>query len=564
MALNTPSHMLNEVHNNLQNADKMYGLFANPVLKPVEYQSTVPWVQKKIEKPETFTYTENRVIRFTLPRSGLIDPRSIRLSFNCRAVPQDVTTNTTLGHQGGFVFDISSIFSRVSLSVGRNQVISDQDGYNYLTRVLSKIGYEYQSTTSHRAQFQGLGSFAGISNQVSAGRRYWHSAGPGPSTKTQALDVSRRYLIPLNLGLFNQQRPIVLDPFSEQLELELTLDKGSMAIIHDLGLTQSTPTYYVEVGYPTLHFTYFPLSNSPLYKRVDAQLSNNGFSYQHIQWSHNQTQLNSKALKQRISIPINHKWIRYAIACITCEEDQQLQNWSAFRTYATLDPTLTQGAAYNGTNATILTERLNVKRASIKTYQWIYNKHQRFPELPCPVITAPIVPTVNSATGVVIDPPTNAVNAITPVPPIDSTYMAYGEEVWYHIEQLFMANKEMMMGMCLDPKEGYFAHYNSTNAGAPPLTATEESDAQNSKVYGTSGIAGRVACNFFMVGNFSQPLYDGTVACLKGGTDNETLELELELNGLTTNVSTPRMILHTFVAYDNILKVNYQGIELEH
>lgn len=565
MSLSTSAKLLNDAHNNLQNAHLMYSLYASPIMRPTPYQTNIPWCQKKIEIPETFTYRENRSFRFTLPRSGLIDPRSIRLSFNCRAVPTGAVG--TVSHQAGFVFDINSLFSDVSLNVGRNQVLSHQRAYNMIARTTAKIGNEFQINNTQRGLYMGGGRALDLFNGAeSTSRMAYHTLlGQVSGTRYVTVDVSRRYMTPITLGLFVQQRPLVLDPFNEQLELEITLDKGDIALVNHLGpapaVTQP-PTIFAEIGYPTLHFTYFDLGNTPLYKQVQNQLDKTGFSYQYVQWMHNQSPLNAKVLRQKIRIPIHHKYIKYALALITCDEDRASQAFSSFRTYATLDPTSTNGNTLLTTDP-VKEERRNQKRGCIKTYQWIYNKTQRFPELPVPVINSPEI--VSQSPEGTESEPMAGTTKVAPIQPTASQYISRGEEVWYHIEQLFLQNKEMAMAIGLHPNDSMFIHYDSPHPAYGSITNSSDEGVLNLQKYiGASGTTtGRVASNFFMVGNFTQPLYDGTVACLEGGTNNETLELELELNGITSNTSPPKMILHTFVAYDNILVVKNDSVVVD-
>jgi hypothetical protein len=54
------------------------------------------------------------------------------------------------------------------------------------------------------------------------------------------------------------------------------------------------------------------------------------------------------------------------------------------------------------------------------------------------------------------------------------------------------------------------------------------------------------------------------VGCLQGGSNNESLELELELNGITSSATPPKMVLQTYVAYDNILVVKNDSVVVDH
>jgi hypothetical protein len=550
------------MHSNYDNVMKMYGLFSNPVVKPVAYSKDIPWQQMKIETAETFSYRENRSIRFTLPRSGLIDPRSIRLSFNCRAMPQtgNITT-TTLQHLSAFVFDINSIFSKVSLQVGRGQVLSEQVGYNYITRTMTKFATEAQmNNLSQRSNYGGTGTADGYSGTTPQGRMGYHGIAGNLTTRYNNMENSRRYLVPIQLGLFIQQRPIVLDPFCEQLELEITLDKGDVAIHHNSAINANIVKYYVEVGYPTLHFTYFPLNDTPLYKVVDNQLNNNGFSYQFSQWDYNTFTLQSQQRRQRIQIPVFKKWLKYAIAIITCEADKENQAFSSFRTYASLDPTSLFNFTFNNT-ALAIEQRKNLKRSTIKQYQWIYNKQHKIPEKPCQVCTADDFEAINTTTGVVVDPMLNNDFVIVPRSTTANQQTNSGEEAWYMLEQMMLQNKEMLMHMSTGSIEQTFVPYLSSSPYFGAITAGDERDG--TKLFGNGTIPGRVCCHFVMTGQFSQAMYDGTMACLAGGTDNETLELEIETNGVTSNPNPPKMVLHTFVAYDSIMVTKYGQTTLE-
>jgi hypothetical protein len=564
--MNSNASFVRDTYDNVENATAAYMTLSKPVIKPKVFQNNIPWKQMRIDLDETFTYNENKQFRFKLPRSGLIDPKSIRLSFNCKARPDvsDTEISTTVSHKAAFSFDINSIFSKASLQVGRGRVLCEQPAYNWISRILSKLCTEPQTNLSQRAWMEGLGQCGAIGENAPGARLNYHAAAP-LITKNLSMEVARRYVVPINLGIFMQARPLILDPFSEQLELEFTLDRGDIAPIHDQIPTTNIGKYYTEVGYPSLLFTYYPLENTSLYTPMLKQLSSPGFSYQYIQWDYNNFNITSKQQKQVFDIPIFKKYLRHAIAFITCTSDVGSQAYSSFRMYSTLDPTSTFGVGYNS-SSTAKTERANTRNASIKQYQWIYNKNIRIPDEPIGVINTRMFQSYDTRDGTPIDigaeSNVNQHSSIRSV--VSDPLVNNGEEAWYHLEQTFLADKSKKMSLSHVVTEGMFCSVHATTDVFGSFTNGEEGNVRLEKYYGSSGTTvGRVCSNLMMVGQFSQPLYDGTIGCLSGGTNNETLELEIQLNGVSTADSPPTMQLHVFVAYDNIVNVTDSGVEID-
>lgn len=560
--------MVNKLASNVDNASQMYLEFSKPVVKPVAFQNNIPWRQMRIDIDETFTYNENKSFRFKLPRSGLIDPRSIRLSFNCkcRADQGEAKISTTTAHRASFSFDINSIFSKVSLQVGRGRVLCEQNAYNWISRFLSKVFVEPQTNLSHRALLEGTGQTAAIGDNAPGAKLNYHANLPSIQ-KNLSMEVPRRYITPIQLGIFMQKRPIILDPFSEQLELEFTIDRGDIAPFHDQTPTTTIGKYFVEVGYPSLLFTYFPLDNMPLYYPIKKQLQSPGFSYQYLQWDYNTFPMTSKQQKQLFTIPIFKKYIRHAIAFISCNDDLDSQAFSSFRVYNTLEPTSSYSFTFSTTAAAQL-ERSNIKKASIKQYQWLYNKHIRIPDQPIGVTNFRSFPLYDTTTGTVVPSGSEGSGATQSAirQTISDKHINNGEEAWYHIEQTLLKDKEEKMALSHVVTEGIFMPIMANSDFYGCQTNGEEGNISTSKYLGSGGLVlGRVCSNFFMVGQFSYPLYDGTIGCLSGGSNNETLQLEIELNGVVSDTPnpSPSMQLNVFVAYDNIVNVTEDSVDIE-
>jgi hypothetical protein len=557
MALSSNQRFLEQMYNNRAQAKLKSSLLAEPVLMSDTVQANIPWKYEKLALEDTFVFGEKKTITFKLPRDGLIDPRSLRLSFNARAVLKSLDGTSIgsapLGHTAEFCFDINSIFSECNLLVGRSQILHKQPGYNLFSRTISKFANELQMNLSSRGLFSGMGistafSFSGANN----GRLGYHSS-RNVSTGNQGLEVSRRYMVPINMGLFLQQKPIYLDAFNESLQIEFVLDKADIAVWTSLTVATAATLiggYFLEVGYPKLHYTRY-LPSPQLKAEINLMVRSNKLNYQYVMWDHSRFSLPSSVMKHTVQIPISRKWLKHSFAVLRCELDNTLA-FNKFRTYSSLDPSSTNGASF-----AVAADRRYAKQSAIRRYFWKYNS-QIIPEKGVDVITPhPRVQAVDINGASVVD--ANNANTLYPVTTIDDTFQTPGVEAWYFIEQLFLRNKEMQLSICRPAAETVLLPVEISPAFS--LSAGgEEATGADQKFIGSGGsVTGRLCNEFMMVGLFSESTYDGTVKSLSGGCENDTLELHIEYNGISENAAPPQMFLDVFTAYDNILSIHENG-----
>ena len=553
MAVSSNLGFINDTQDNYANAQLKSLLLDTPINIPATVQSNIPWKYEKIEILDSYVYKTNNVIRFTLPRNGLIDPRSVRFSFQVRALK-----TPTVAAAAGFNFDINSVFSRCEIKCGRHSSLIDMQQYNVFSRMISSMATEYQTVLNPRAAMLGVGRYTPFGQNIAAGRTYYHSH--TQSTSLQPLGITRRYMVNINAGLFSQQKPIYLDGFNDDLVIEFTIEdpRNCVYFMHVIATNNLTPQVLtgvsVEISNPTLHYTRY-MPSPTLYKDISTRVMNGTFAYQYNNYECFKFPIKARTIKHTFTIPVSRKWLKYAVAVIRCDRDREQNQFSALRTYASIDP---------NTNA-LLTS--NVPRAyryhkqsAIKQYQWRY-VNQYIPEQPVRVLN----------TNPVFYNPNGTEVAALPVdfegPQYTDTlkynFAGPAVEAWYMVEQLFLKHKELNLQHASD---GFPV---PMDQGSPywPMICIPEDGVFNSFLNVGDSTAGdqigRNQGNLMMVGNFSECDYEGKSLALSGGLENEGLQFEFECNGVSDN-PTPEndMFLEVFVAYDNILQLMPTGVKL--
>lgn len=559
MSLSSNPAFLNDTQDNYANATLKHSLLADPVVAPQTVQANIPWKYEKIELIDSYTYKTNDTIRFTFPRDGLLDPRTLRLSFQVRGLIEGgVLGPPPTLYDAAFTFDINSIFSRCTLKCGRHQVISDIEPYNLLSRTISKMANEYQMLQTQRSIYTGMGSNAGY-NPTSVGRLNYHS--PGNTSRFQPLALPRRYLVNINQGLFAQQKPIFLDAFYDDLVLEFTLDKPTVSTYFSTGNNQinTTPNplaALLELGNPTLHYTRY-IPTPPLQQELSIMLDNSRLAYQFHNHDYYRFNIKAQTKKHVFQIPVSRKWLKYAVAVIRCDADRDASQWSALRTYASIDPNLNPVQT-----SSITLAAKYAKQSAIQQYFWKYG-NQHIPSTP--VRVANTTPIYYDANGV----PITGASAPT-TQRFDFSVHQYAHvtpavEAWYMVEQLFLRHKELQLQLCPLPTDAQFFPIDPHTPYASLAAAGMDDATGNQQIVGTTGPTanGRIPAHFMMVGLFSESGYEGNVMSMSGGLDNESLELHFECVGISDN-TTPetRMFLEVFVAYDNIMQATSNGVIL--
>lgn len=555
MALSSPLGFINDTQDNFKEAELKYKLLRDPIVTPEVVQSNIPWVYEKIELVDTFAYKTNDTIRFKFPRSGLIDPRSVRISFQVRALITSTVADSNL--TGYFVSDINSIFRRCTLKCGSQQTIADIDPYNVYARTLSKMAHERQMTLTQRNTFNGCGGSEStpFSTTNTNNRNNYHSG--GFTGRPQVLATPRRYMTQVLLGPFTQQKPLYLDPFHDDLVLEYTLDHPSFcAVLTSSGNPLDAPTRFVtmvEVGNPTLHYTRHIITDE-LHREMQIMIKSSQIKYQYHAHDYYRYPIIPGQKKHVFRIPVSRKWLKYAFAVIRCDKDRDAPQWDSFRTYASIDPTCNSTLALS-----IPLAYQFAKQSSIKEYQWQY-AGQKIPNLPVRVSNTTTA-MMNRQTNTPVVGASNTLTQRFDYSTLEYPFVTPGVEAWYMIEQLFLRQKELQL-------QTYDAAAETTLLPVDPVSPYERlvgsyEDGNITQTQGTTVLTGRVPCNFMMVGQFSEGMYDGSVQALSGGLENESLELHMECVDISSNsVPETSMFIDIFVAYDNILQLAENGILL--
>lgn len=561
MALSSNPGFLNDTQDNYANATLKHSLLTAPVVAPQTVQSNIPWKYEKIELLDSFVYKQNDTIRFSLPRNGLLDPRSLRLSFQVRGLIDGAATPTTL-YQVMFAFDMNSIFSRCTIKCSNQQIISDIEPYNVLSRTISKLANEYQMSQTQRCMYSGMGlSTAGFDPTGTGNQRQvYHS--PQYVSRPQPLAITRRYMVNVNQGLFAQQKPIFLDAFYNDLVLEFKLDRPSVSTIFgttSLSLS-TTPLPYVsmiEVGNPTLHFTRY-LPTPSLQRELSIGLDTSKLGYQFHGHDYFRYPIQAQTKKHVFKIPISRKWLKYAVAFIRCDADRDNSLYSSFRTYASIDPNVN----FVLTSSIPLAAKY-AKQSTVQHYFWKYGM-QSIPEKPVRVSNT--TPVFYDTNGAIVTGPANTATQRFDYSVHQYNHVTPGVEAWYMVEQLFLRHKELQMQLYQPAVEATFLPIDPISPYAILGNGGYDDGAATSAIVNgqtSPAVLGRIPSHFMMVGLFSESAYEGYMNALSGGIENESLELHFECVGISENpVPETRMYLEVFVAYDNVMQLTSNGILL--
>jgi len=639
MALETNVGFLNKLNDNAKTSQHFREMLMAPIQECDVVQNNIPWRHERIDIPSDFIYQDGQYFEFCLPRQGLIDPRSIRLSFNLRAYLKDITSATFTQNEVNvaksrpftFTYDINSIFRTVQMKNGAHQMISDQVEYGLLSKTVSKYATEPQLQTTLRSLYSGhtpcnrtLFQPNGVNMILS--RAGYHNANNHTTENKmlQPMSMTRRYLVQVQTGLTLQEKPIVLDAFHEDLRLQFYLHNASEVLYYTTASVSSPrPTwlpvdgrFVLQLGRPSLHFTIYTPSPQ-LRAEIDLMLDQHKIRYQFVAYDYFRIPLQARTPFQSLQIPIGRKkWLKYGLAQIRCDQDTDLI-FSTHRTYSALDPvsyTAPGNQSINNVNSSgasvrswIWPDREFIQSSHLKEYQWKYLDNY-IPEKPVRVFdtqiwnfptaqnaAAPADPsskvvsgTVNGFTNTLTEEPASITHPsadasaggfsnsslVEATAPVNQRVFSPSVENWYMIEQLFLRQKELQLGFALPITDG-MPSLLDTDPRYTMHTASEDTIGANAvgavRMYGARSAAGvvndrgRLPTELLMVGMFSSPHYDGNMYALGGGSNNETLSLNLNFNGISPQPylsDIPRMFVDVFVAYDNILDVSRDGITL--
>lgn len=542
-------------YDNKNAAEKKLKLLTEPVMLCELPESYSTWKQEVIELPNKFTFKAKRRFSFTFPRNGLLDPQSLRLSFNLRFVRKPKPGQTELVNDTSthwVTFDVSTIFSECSLYLGKSQLLHRQVEYGKLRRRMATVGIESQMNNGDnkfRALMCGYGRNDGVTTTEVQGRVGYHGSYVSVSNRQLMTEVARRYLVDISMGLFCQKRPIYLDAFHDSLMLEFALADTDIAAVSNLIDDLSTwGDLEMEVGYPKLHYTrYLPLP--ALNTQLQEALNAGAIVYQYLHWEHQRIDLPKAVNRHEVDIRIHHKWLRYVYAEIRCDSDRSITH-DSFQTYISLDPYA------NAANTILSNDHKHAKESCIKRYYWLYNGRQ-YPEFPIEVLTTrPEPEAVDYATGTV--KPTPNFQDYFPLPVDLNKNASPSVEAWYYMEQFFLHMKSKYLQSCRRQIEAPCMGFD-WNSSLLHMQSGSETQSNN-----TIRDTGRLPVDMCLVGQFSESTYDGRMECVSGGHNNDSLKLIIEYNGVSSRAYEDHypMYLDVFVGYDNALFLSNDGFEL--
>ncbi len=480
-----------------------------------------------------------------LPKQGFLDTSSIRLLFNLRPL---LTLTNANPSDIGFSWDINTIFKRVVLRLGSIEIDAINE-YGFLSHIHSCLFDDGFANGHGQAGImegkQPLSSTTYNNSNFTRGSYHLRNGGGVPNPYT-----SRKYMVPINLGLLQQKKLIPLDYFGEALTIQFYIEEASRVIISQSTVNVLSQAADLELSTPYLLFKTY--NGPPSFKHeFDIMVKNANLNFQYVSWDYNRFTLTTN-INQTFQIKTKRKFLKYAIACIRCDQDQGNIYYDSYGTYIQSNPdqTLVQGRPSN--TITTAQGRHIAKITTLKSYQWsIGNK--KFPDIPVNVIQ----------TKQVEDNIGTAGNLFIAVPPHC--------ECWYYLTQLCDGlQRKTQMGNTVT-EQAFFSIDSNTSNGAQNYGA----NANFNSAFPNS----RYSYKFFMIGIFNHNMpYGGNVCASAGALTNDALNLSLEFNypsfdtgyfssatgtaGPPMTCQAPPMFVDVFTCYDNYLTVYENGSAL--
>lgn len=216
-------------------------------------------------------FTPGSVVRMEFPAQGYINPSNTFISFDVvldwgQSLPHDkgLDTQTQLRIQNC----IHSVFSRARLLYGA-QPLEDIIDSNVIIRALTEWTATQSDSLDQTTISEGIGgikpvtlltSVAGVPTQrtINENIRQWKiqgltdvdpavNGGRGCVPNNTVNTCSRRYMIQLPFGLFNQGKMIPIKYMASQLAVELTLASEAQCLFMKSGsATPTRPTYTIK------------------------------------------------------------------------------------------------------------------------------------------------------------------------------------------------------------------------------------------------------------------------------------------------------------------------------
>jgi hypothetical protein len=370
---------------------------------------------KLTPKNNAAIYSSGSVIRFEFPASGYLNPNTTYLAFNCRAVNTSGTAFAAgTSATGGFEFQngIQSILRRVRVLYG-SLVLEDIQDYNIVQRVFLETVMPTGSYTSSQGMTQGIGIAKRSVNIVTSSlaanllpspyhqnfiRTNYHSTG----TESAPLNVgntTRRYMIPINTGLFQQHNLIPLKFMASQLSIELEIADAIDCQIWTLGVGGSPAvpsSAKVEVGLPELVSELLEFDSD--FDKAVFNIMGKGLPI-YFQSYHVTTQNVTPNTRVQLNIQESARSVRYALAVMMDDTDRSLRR-DTHRFIASLLTSQVDAIASD----TGITN--NIQDNALESYQWRLGGTY-YPSQPVPCYSTAF-PNITGVDANYSDPPVEA------------------------------------------------------------------------------------------------------------------------------------------------------------
>jgi len=482
-------------------------------------------------------YKKGNVIQFTLPQQGLLVPDTLRLFFNLLFEgSSSVTTRRFFPSM-----DINNLFSRVTLSYGRTVILEDIQEYGQLSQLFSVHTKPATRQINRNGVFQAetLTQFHTGVTDTTQTRPFLHN--PQGLSSVAFGQAPRRYMVNINLGMFQQEKPIPLLYMNEKLRLDFYLQDQVQKFAFVQAATVNIPGPVVtdfQLGMPTLRYrVYYP--SLQLKDQIFNRISTGRFALQWTSFQHQRFPLSSSQTNQTMIINTFRKRIKYALAVIRSEIDIDDPQADATSTYVSLDPHVPNTASSANTVD-------QARKTSLKEYQWFYN-NQAIPSKPVKVLGVHPNYTFNLTT----QPTSTLYN-------VDDNYASSGVEAFYYFRETLGLKEHTGPTV----KDFPWVIQDSWHAGANSPVTTQFNLSQQTLT------DRRAPCSFVIAGKFfdNVTLPDGTVqeTTIDGMSLNSNLRLKLLFNGLSGTGSPysapyPQMYLDVWVAYNVVCVINDLG-----
>ena len=506
-------------------------------------------------------FTDTERILFEFPRTGFLDPLSIQMAFNLRCV---LTTDTDPQYEW-FNYDITTMFTRIRLLYNDHE-IEDVQRADLLAHIQSSLFDSPQLQMSGISFLRGKHPMGNGDNPDTWGgddatrrmfyRRSYHSP-HNSSTNSQPYGQTRRYMIPLPLGLFRQKKPIPLHLLNGNLRVELTVAR--FADVHASGTrgNASAPVIpqvgRIEIGMPLLHAKVFKQGLGDV-DRIFNEMLGSGrlvYGFQSFQYDQfpirvpaNLAEIQSFQKTQVYTIKANLKYARYLVAGVTIAQPTPSIATSSARP-VDVSSTHLHNSWFNVQvkNASFFHQTQQIrKKSQLYSFQLTYDGKPVTPEIKCSTNPCKYWRSTTSSVNLLADNPD-------------------ADDVSNNVVEPFYYYNQAVPSSCGRPVLG--RNNNDFVQGMMDTLGSNVHPGVRNDIYGDLGPAPLI-----MVIPLSTVLPNGDIAALSLGSGNETLTLTLKWNSPDVDVMTaavtdanptpfpPPIQLNTSICYDRLMSLN--------